>query len=775
MNNFIIYSIEIAISLALFYSAYWLFLKKETFFQLNRFYLMSTLVIALLIPILNITIGTGMERNSFITKYLITPFEEYEQNVLVTIDDQTTQTNAERTPFQKVAHSRSRESVDESGDMSSDAAQTHSSHSSEAGDSNIKIDWLTIVCIIYFIGVVFFLTRFIVNFIRIFTYASRNKVHNISGLKVIRMKKNISPFSFLNFIFISQEEYEEEELIKIIAHEKIHIQQRHSLDLILLELLLAFQWFNPFVWLYKRSIKITHEYLADQGTLKSGVDLPSYQYSLLNQILRENNFEIASNYNLIIKKRMAMMMKKRSTRLAALKLVIALPILCFLFSAFAFKTNYSKKEVTPDNYIRVKLPGGTDTLIKEEKIPAEYLKLLEGEYIAMKGTQVLRKIKFTRVLGALIGNDNGYRYKITPVGNEKFINPDDGVELVFDTKNKKAITLLLFGTTLNKVDASKETAVQKKSVAYSTAAVLEKDGIEAALSQYKEIKNSDKYDLNEAEMNLVGYRLLQTGKAKEASSVFKLNAEAFPKSFKAYSSYADGLLAAGDKTQAIENYKKSIELNPGSKNALKKLAELGVNADNLSKKVTVPAEELKLLEGYYFSTNEPWGIRKIKFMEEEGTLVGDDHGYRYKLHPVGNGKFINPDDGESLVFNTQNKNAITLLLFGKINLEKANASKDREVTVAEAIKKVTVSAESLKLLEGEYISSNDPNGVRKIIFSQKDGELWGSDNGYRYKLIPVGEGKFINPDDGAKVEFDTKNKNAITLLLFGSINLNKVK
>lgn len=211
----------------------------------------------------------------------------------------------------------------------------------------------------------------------------------------------------------------------------------------------------------------------------------------------------------------------------------------------------------------------------------------------------------------------------------------------------------------------------KKSVAYSFLNAIEKEGTSTALLFYKKIKDSGDYTLNENEMNLAGYQLLQSSRPNEAAAVFKLNAEAFPNSFNAYDSYGEALLALGDTSQAIENYKKSVHLNPGSENGLKILNELGVNTDDIIKKVSI--EELKILEGDYVVSNPPVGIDKnwtIEIKVINGVLVGNDHGYQYKLVPVGENQFINPDDGASLIFDTNDKKAITLLLFGKFKFRK---------------------------------------------------------------------------------------------------------
>ncbi len=665
MNNFIIYSIETAICLALFYLAYRVFLKNDTFFKLNRFYLLASVVASLLMPLLNISMANNTGQNSFVTKYLIVPVEQYEQDL-----SENMYNGHFHGPHGPMPHHNSQLTGTKLTANKTDDAQSVSVNASAT-----KPNWLNIILAVYFIGLALFLLRFLLNFIRILVYVSKHPAQKISGMKVIRLEKNISPFSFLNFIFINRNDYPAEELAKIIAHEKVHILQKHSIDLILLELLLIFQWFNPFVWLYKRSLKITHEYLADLGTLNSGVELSGYQYSLLNQVMLENNFEIASTYTFSVKKRIAMMMKKRSSKLSTLKVIVALPVFLFLFSAFAFNCNSSNA-----NNTQTILKGDKDS-IKKIAVPIEYLRSLEGEYISTNEPNHVRKIIFTELLGNLYGWDNGYSYKIIPVGEGKFINPDDRASLVFSTdpnnyRDKKAVSLLLFGKiNLNKVVIPAGTPdVQNRSLALTVAKVMLKDGIDAGLAYYKATKDSTNYYGSEGEANIVGYDLLNAGKTKEAAAYLKLNTEINPASFNAFDSYADALLALGDKAKAIEASKEAVKLNPGCKTSLKRLKDLGVNTDDMVKTEKAPLKELQLLEGTYLSTNDHNWIRKIVFKIKDGVLWGEDNGYNYQLISMGNGKFINPDDGASLVFDTKNKNAINLLLFGTLRLNKIKES-----------------------------------------------------------------------------------------------------
>ncbi len=760
MNNFIIYSIETAICLTLFYLVYWVFLKNETFFKLNRFYLLFSVLISLLMPLLNINMSINTWQDSFLAKHLVLPIEQYEENI---------NHNIYHKYFPKrnrmLTHRNSADNVKE---IESTTEQTVPLQSLQETDSNKNINWLKIILMVYFVGASFFLVRFLANFVWIFRYVLKYKPQQISGMKVIRFEKNSSPFSFLNHVFISQKEYPETDLNKIIAHEKVHIQQKHSIDLILLELLLVFQWFNPFVWFYKRAIKITHEYLADNGTLNSGIDLPSYQYSLLNQVLHENNFEMVSSYNFSIKKRIKMMMKKRSPKLATLKLAIALPIISFLFLAFAFKINTSKKELVNNQGNAFILNG--DTTIKKVNVSVEYLKLLEGEYISTNEPNRVRRIVFTELLGTLFGHDNGYTYKIIPVGDGKFINPDDHATLEFDSKNKNAISLLLFGKInlnkvdyiakidLNKVDGTNGKEVRNRSMALTLANRMLKDGIPSALAFYKIAKDSSNYFLTEIDMSYAGFQLMDNSKVKEAAALLKLDTELFPDFYNSYDSYGEALLKLGDKTQAIENFKKSVKLNPGSKNGLKRLKELGVDTDELVKPVKVPIDELKILEGDYLSTNQPNWMRWIKFVVEDGVLVGNDNGYRYKLIPMGNGKFINPDDGALLVFDTKNKNEITMLLFGTINLRK--------------VKKPVLPPINLKNYSGLYIPAKKDtmlkpmeiiNSMNKLFrFIETPNEPANTPN-RNVELESVTDNIFFYPDgSGRSIEFTLDDKKEVS-------------
>lgn len=309
---------------------------------------------------------------------------------------------------------------------------------------------------------------------------------------------------------------------------------------------------------------------------------------------------------------------------------------------------------------------------------------------ALYSDQLLRKENMGLLFGKYIpawGGYYGYGWAIgeTPLGNTservQTISHGGGINgfnthLARIPSDKSLIVLLnnTGGAPLNEMTAAiaailydKSYDLPKKSIAYTLADKIEKEGISATLEYSNGIKNfNDYYYADENEMNGTGYEFLNAGKVNEAVAIFKLNTQVFPKSANVYDSYGEALLASGNKTEAIENYKKSVKLNPGNENAVKILKDNGINTDDLIKKVSV--EYLKLLEGEYVNNdNKEW---KITFQVTGGILYGNDRGYRYKALPSGEGEFVNPDDGASLVFDTKDKKSITLVLFGKAKFKK---------------------------------------------------------------------------------------------------------
>jgi TonB family protein len=182
----------------------------------------------------------------------------------------------------------------------------------------------------------------------------KNQVRKFDKLKLVFLDSECAPFSFMNYVFVSSPLQNSEGYDRMMAHEMEHVKQGHSVDVLILELLTVFQWFNPFMWMLRRAIRENHEFLADQAVLRSGVNRGYYKKLLLSQfaggqLVLTNNF----NYSLI-KNRIKMMSKIKSSKLANIKVILGLLTAVVLVIVFACE----QKEMT-----EVQAAPETDELI----------------------------------------------------------------------------------------------------------------------------------------------------------------------------------------------------------------------------------------------------------------------------------------------------------------------------------------------------------------------------------------------------------------------------
>lgn len=190
---------------------------------------------------------------------------------------------------------------------------------------------------VYSIISAFLLLRFGMNIYRIIRLVRKNSTISYGNAWVVLVKENSMPYSFLCYIFVNEQEYKNG-LIEneVLCHEMEHVKQKHSIDIILIELLAAFLWFNPFLILYRKAIQLNHEFEADNAVIRSFRDISTYQFLLLDKIRRSGSLRITSPFNYIaIKKRLIMMTRHTTRKAAAFKGLIVLAVIgtaVFLFS-----------------------------------------------------------------------------------------------------------------------------------------------------------------------------------------------------------------------------------------------------------------------------------------------------------------------------------------------------------------------------------------------------------------------------------------------------------
>lgn len=330
MATFIFYLLKSSICLLVFYIFYRILLSKETYFSLNRYFIISSVILSFLIPIIYITIdfpASNFNNSILLDTVVITPkgfHEVYMGN----------------------------------------------------------FDLFNILLYIYFAGAAILLVHYALKITQLVRLIKRYGITYKNGIRYVFNDAQYAPFSFFNFLFLDTK-LAENDAEKIIAHEQIHVKQYHSFDIIIMELLTIFHWFNPFIWLYKHSLKENHEFLADEGVLLKGYEKVNYQHLLLSISTGIPLNDLSNNFNnSIIKRRFIMMSKVKSSMAGKLKILLAIPFLVALFWLFSCdkivktqdekKSNevitsadknakdsvYTKVEVLPE------FKGGYDNLIK---------------------------------------------------------------------------------------------------------------------------------------------------------------------------------------------------------------------------------------------------------------------------------------------------------------------------------------------------------------------------------------------------------------------------
>src|SRR5258706_9646284 len=191
---------------------------------------------------------------------------------------------------------------------------------------------MTSIIAIYWFGAIVFAASFLFQFGLLLYRARRNPVIIDGKYRIIEVSGHKAPCSFGNIIFINPEKYEWETYNQILLHEKIHIGQKHTVDIFIAELVLVFQWFNPFAWIYRREIESNLEFLTDDKLMQQKkVNKKTYQLSLVKVSAPHFPLSLTTNYNQsILKKRIAMMNSKRSNLHTAWKYFFLMPILAFL-------------------------------------------------------------------------------------------------------------------------------------------------------------------------------------------------------------------------------------------------------------------------------------------------------------------------------------------------------------------------------------------------------------------------------------------------------------
>ena len=298
MGFFFVYILKSGVCLSLFYLFYRLLLSKETFYRFNRIALLGILVFSLLLPLIEVTKAPQNEINQAVLtiEQLLVMAENHQQTQVTAVVEGDDLVDTWRSP----------------------------------------VHWIEIVLLFYIAGIFFLVCRNVYSLfrlVRLMNTAQRRQIDKHTVLLVHDRK--VAPFSWMKFVVISRTDLEENGR-EILIHECAHIRKHHSWDLLIADICIFFQWFNPGAWLLKQELQNIHEYEADEAVINGGINARDYQLLLIKKAVGTRLYSMANSFNHSkLKKRITMMLKEKSNPWARLKYLYVLPLAAIAVTAFA--------------------------------------------------------------------------------------------------------------------------------------------------------------------------------------------------------------------------------------------------------------------------------------------------------------------------------------------------------------------------------------------------------------------------------------------------------
>ena len=327
METIGMYFLKMTCWLMAFWLVYHFFLKKDGTYQFNRWFLVSGIISAILMPLYTL-------RYTVIEEFDVIPPPPPPAPVSEIITENT---------------------------------------------ASFAINWWALV---YFIGIVCFIAVTLFRLLKIYQLEKKGVCTTHESTNVIIVNHDLAPFSFFNKIFVSHSLQGNTEIDSVIAHEKVHIEEKHWIDLLLLGFIRVLQWFNPFINLYRKAVIQNHEYLADRGAMQRGVNPFAYKALLANQMLGYQVVGAVSSFGSFNpSKRIEMMNKNKFSRKKQWLGLSILPLIALLLFAFSEpRYEYRTSEDVISSPANSKEVSGIVTNEKGETLP--------GVAVLVEGTKV---------------------------------------------------------------------------------------------------------------------------------------------------------------------------------------------------------------------------------------------------------------------------------------------------------------------------------------------------------------------------------------------------
>jgi len=341
------YILNVALIIAGCLAFYKLFLQRETFYRVNRYMLIACLIIAFALPLIPVPQQWS--------------FRQAEEKTSIT-----------QMPASQIILPLDPNSVQRKETSGTTPQETTSTTTSTPFSIQMVFNWMFWL---YWFGVIAFGFNLLLQIVVLFYRAHRGQVIIDGRYRIVEVSGDKAPCSFANIIFINPEKYEWETYNQILMHEKVHVRQKHSMDLLLAELVLIFQWFNPFAWIYRKEMENNLEFLTDDHLVqREAIEKSSYQMSLLKVSSPQLPLSVTTNYNQsLLKKRIAMMNAKKSNLHTAWKYFFLLPVLvlfaCLLNEPFAYGQTDTKvnKDIQVENKQNINVNSNQDVKVNTKQ------------------------------------------------------------------------------------------------------------------------------------------------------------------------------------------------------------------------------------------------------------------------------------------------------------------------------------------------------------------------------------------------------------------------
>ena len=352
------YLLKVSTVLAIFYFCYKLFLQHDTFFNHNRWFLLVGLISSFIVPF-----------------YVLKEYIEYTPNAI------------------------------------------NNFNFNEVVEENIvqPFSIVNYIPITYLLGILIFSFRFLLQITSLLGLIFNNKSCKKGIFTFIETNKKVSPFSFFNWIVYNPNQFTKDEFELIITHEKTHVKQYHSLDVLFTQIACILLWFNPIIWLYNKDLKQNLEFIADCSAINFLGCKKAYQYILLKTSLPTHQFALSNNfYNSLIKKRIVMLHKSKSKKINQFKFTLVIPLLALFLMSFNTKTIYIEKEINSYDLLKknvIETPEIKETISKNSLLNSRVKKqqTITNDFVSATINKETREASLNKIVKTF--EENGVTLK----------------------------------------------------------------------------------------------------------------------------------------------------------------------------------------------------------------------------------------------------------------------------------------------------------------------------------------------------------------------------